>query len=89
VHAPLAAIRGGDARFNAGVLTAILAGERSPRADLVMLNAALALVVADAAGGIDEGMERARAAIAGGAAAAALDALRAERPAGRSKEVAT
>ena len=85
VHAPLEAIRGGDARFNAGILTAILAGERSPRADLVVLNAALALVVAGVAAGIAEGMERARAALAGGAAGAALEALRAERP----KEVAT
>jgi anthranilate phosphoribosyltransferase len=79
VYAPLEAIRGGDAAFNAAVLTAILEGERSPRADLVMLNAALALVVADAAADIDDGMERARAAISSGAARAALDALRGER----------
>jgi anthranilate phosphoribosyltransferase len=85
VHAPLDAIRGGDAAFNAEVLTAILAGERSPRADLVVLNAALALVVADAAADIPDGMERARAAIASGAARAALDALRGER----IKEVAS
>lgn len=79
VHAPLEAIRGGDAAFNAAALTAILAGERSPRADLVALNAALALVVASAAADIDEGLERARASIASGAAQEALDALRAER----------
>ena len=85
VHAPLAAIRGGDATVNAAALLAILGGERSPRADLVVLNAALALVVADAAADINDGMERARAAIAGGAASAALDALRA----GRIKEMAS
>jgi anthranilate phosphoribosyltransferase len=85
VQAPLDAIRGGDAAFNAAALTAILAGERSPRADLVALNAALGLVVAGAAADIAEGMERARAAIAGGAASGALDALRAERV----KEVVT
>jgi anthranilate phosphoribosyltransferase len=79
VHAPIDAIRGGDAAFNASVLTAILDGERSPRADLVVLNAALALVVADAAADIPEGMARARDAIASGAARAALDALRGER----------
>lgn len=79
VHAPLESIRGGDAAFNAAALTAILAGERSPRADLVALNAALALVVAGAATDIPEGMERARTAIAEGAAREALDALRAER----------
>lgn len=79
VRAPLDTIRGGDAAENAAALTAILAGERSPRADLVVLNAALALVVAGAAGDINDGMERARAAIASGAARAALDALRGER----------
>jgi anthranilate phosphoribosyltransferase len=79
VHAPLEAIRGGDAAFNAEVLLAIIGGEKSPRADLVVLNAALALVVAGAAGDITEGMESARSAIARGAARGALDALR-ERP---------
>jgi anthranilate phosphoribosyltransferase len=67
------------------VLLAILAGEKSPRADLVVLNAALGLVVASAAADIKDGMERARAAIVSGAAREALDALRAERV----KEVAT
>ncbi|HEV8020862.1 MAG TPA: anthranilate phosphoribosyltransferase, partial [Candidatus Lustribacter sp.] len=79
VHASVDALRGGDAAENAAALTAILAGERSPRADLVALNAALALVVAGAAEDINDGMERARAAVAGGAARAALDALRGER----------
>jgi anthranilate phosphoribosyltransferase len=79
VHAPVEALRGGDAAFNAAVLTAILEGERSPRADLVLLNAALALVVAGVAEDLDDGMERGRVAIANGAARAALDALRGER----------
>jgi anthranilate phosphoribosyltransferase len=79
VHAPLAAIRGGDADFNAGVLMKILGGEQSPRADLVRLNAALALVVAGVAEDIPDGMEHARAAITTGTARDALDALRAER----------
>jgi anthranilate phosphoribosyltransferase len=78
VYAPLDAIRGGDAAFNASVLLSILAGEASPRADLVVLNAALALVVAGVAEDIDDGMEQARAAIASGSARGALDALRAE-----------
>jgi anthranilate phosphoribosyltransferase len=85
VHAPLEAIRGGNAEFNAAALTAILAGEASPRADLVALNAALALVVAGVAEDIDDGLVMARAAIASGAARGALDALRSER----FKEVAT
>lgn len=79
VHAPLESIRGGDAAFNAMALVAILEGERSPRADLVALNAALALEVAGVVGTIAEGIEVARAAIASGAAREALDALRAER----------
>jgi anthranilate phosphoribosyltransferase len=85
VHATLEAIRGGDAAFNAQILLAIIEGERSPRADLVALNAALALVVAGVAESIDDALVLARTAIAGGAASAALDALRAERP----KEVAS
>ncbi len=79
VHAPLAAIRGGDAATNAVALLAILDGERSPRADLVLLNAALALVVAGEAVDIDDGMARARTAVQTGRARAALDALRTER----------
>jgi anthranilate phosphoribosyltransferase len=85
VHAPLESLRGGNAAFNAAALTAILAGERSPRADLVALNAALALVVAGVAEDINDGMELAREAVTSGAARAALDALRAER----FKEIAT
>jgi anthranilate phosphoribosyltransferase len=80
VHAPLEAIRGGDAAFNAEILLAIVEGEQSPRADLVALNAALALVVAGAAGDIPEGMALARRSLATGAARAALEALRGERP---------
>jgi anthranilate phosphoribosyltransferase len=79
VHATLEALRGGDAAFNAAALTAILAGERSPRADLIALNAALALVVAGVAEDINDGMQLARDAVVSGAARAALDALRAER----------
>jgi len=79
VHTPRAAIIGGDARTNAAALVAILEGERSARADLVVLNAALALVVAGEAIDIDDGMVRARTAIERGRARAALDALRRER----------
>jgi anthranilate phosphoribosyltransferase len=69
-------LRGGDAMTNADALVRILAGERSPRADVVCLNAALAFVVAAAASSIDEGLSLARASIAGGGARRALDALR-------------
>ncbi len=72
-------IRGGDALENAAALLAILAGEQSPRADLVALNAALAFVVAGVAGTIDDGLHLARRSIASGAAREKLEALRAER----------
>ena len=76
VRASLDDLRGGDARTNAELILAILRGERSPRADVVALNASLALVVAGAAGDVDEGMALARASISSGAAMAALEALR-------------
>jgi anthranilate phosphoribosyltransferase len=76
VRASLAEIRGGDAATNAAALLAILDGERSPRADLVLLNAALALVVASEAVDIEDGMARGRTAVETGRARAALDALR-------------
>ncbi len=76
VRASLDDLRGGDARTNAELILAILRGERSPRADVVALNASLALVVAGAAGDVDEGLALARASISSGAAMAALEALR-------------
>jgi anthranilate phosphoribosyltransferase len=79
VRATRAEILGGDVATNAAALLAILEGERSPRADLVLLNAALALVVAGDAVDIDDGMVRARTSVDAGRARAALDALRRER----------
>lgn len=76
VRASLDDLRGGDARTNAELILAILQGERSPRADVVALNAGLALVLADAAADVDEGMALARTSIRSGAALGALDALR-------------
>jgi anthranilate phosphoribosyltransferase len=76
VRASLEDLRGGDARTNAELILAILRGERSPRADVVALNASLALVLAAAAADIEEGMAMARTSISSGAALAALDALR-------------
>jgi anthranilate phosphoribosyltransferase len=42
-------LRGGDAQFNAGVVREVLAGRRGPVRDVVLLNAAAALVAASAA----------------------------------------
>src|SRR3546814_17402543 len=67
------AIRGGDAAFNAQALRKLLAGERSAYRDAVLMNAAGALIVADAAGTWHGGAERAAEAIDSGRAAALLD----------------
>jgi anthranilate phosphoribosyltransferase len=68
-------IRGGDVAFNLAALRAILEGERSPRADVVALNAALAFVVFERAASLAEGLALARATLARGAAAALFTEL--------------
>ena len=70
-------LRGGEtAAENAAILEAILKGEKGPKRDVVLLNAAGALSVADVAADLREGMERATAAIDSGAAMKTLAALR-------------
>ncbi|HVC22066.1 MAG TPA: anthranilate phosphoribosyltransferase [Candidatus Dormibacteraeota bacterium] len=76
IRASLDELRGGDPATNAALILAILRGEPSPRADVVALNAALALVVAGSAEDVEEGLSRARRSISDGAAMAALEALR-------------
>jgi anthranilate phosphoribosyltransferase len=83
VRASRAQIAGADPATNAAALLAILEGERSPRADLVLLNAALALLVAGEAVDIEDGMARARTSVETGRARAALEALRADPTADR------
>jgi anthranilate phosphoribosyltransferase len=46
--APISSLRGGDAQANATILRAIFAGEKGPRRDVVLLNAAAVLVTAGA-----------------------------------------
>ncbi|MBC5809996.1 MAG: anthranilate phosphoribosyltransferase [Candidatus Eremiobacteraeota bacterium] len=70
------AIRGGEPQQNAAALLAILEGERSPRTDVVALNAALALLVADRAESLGEGLALARASLQSGAALAVFEAAR-------------
>jgi len=74
IRVPLSALTGGDARTNALALRAVLEGERSPCADVIALNAALALVVAERVESLREGLERARASLRDGAALAVLEA---------------
>ncbi len=74
-RAPIAAIKGGDAAFNAAALRAVLQGEAGAYRDTVLLNAGAALVVARKADTIRDGVALAAGAIASGAAMAALDTL--------------
>ncbi|MBN1959264.1 MAG: anthranilate phosphoribosyltransferase [Desulfuromonadales bacterium] len=68
-------LQGGDAQQNADIITGILAGGKSPKRDIVLLNAAYALVAAGLAGDVDSGIESAAAAIDEGRAAKTLENL--------------
>jgi anthranilate phosphoribosyltransferase len=74
-RAPLSAIQGGDAAANAAILRAIFAGERGPRRDVVVLNAAAVLVAAGLAKTIVEGAAPAAKALDDGAVLRLVDAL--------------
>lgn len=79
--APLSAIRGGPAEENAAAVRSIVENEGGnvagdARCDIVVINAAAALVAAGAASNFREGAEKAELAIRSGAAAAKLEALR-------------
>jgi anthranilate phosphoribosyltransferase len=76
-RAPPEAIRGGEPAENAAALTALLAGEAGAYRDIVLLNAAAALVVAGRADGLRDGAAQAAAAIDSGAASAVLERLKA------------
>ncbi|MGA0562875.1 anthranilate phosphoribosyltransferase [Ancylobacter sp. VNQ12] len=68
-------LKGGDGVENAGALRAVLAGQPSPYADVSLLNAAAALIVAGKADALPEALEIARLSLKGGHAEAALDRL--------------
>lgn len=69
-------LAGGDAAENAAILQAVLGGEPGPRADVVVLNAAAAIVAGGVAEDLASGVEAARTSIASGEASACLDRLR-------------
>ena len=77
-RAPVEAIRGGDAAFNAEALQGLLQGGRGAYRDTVLLNAAAALIVAERAGDLREGVQLADRSIVSGAALNALELLRRE-----------
>ena len=74
-RAPLSELQGGDAVENAAILQAIFAGEKGPRRDIVLVNAAATLITAGMAQDIRSGIEHAARAIDSGAAAKTLAAL--------------
>jgi anthranilate phosphoribosyltransferase len=73
-------LRGGDAAYNAGVARAVLAGERGPVRDAVLLNAAAGIVASQGSPDpgraltdrLAEGIQEAAAAVDSGAAATVL-----------------
>jgi anthranilate phosphoribosyltransferase len=73
--APLEAVRGGSAEENATKVRAVLAGEPGALRDIVVLNAAAALVAADVAAGMAEGVRAAQEAIDSGSAKARLESF--------------
>jgi anthranilate phosphoribosyltransferase len=78
--APTSALAGGTPEENAAIVEAILRGtDRGPRRDIVLLNAAAALVAAGRADSLAAGVPVAAATIDGGAAAALLARLRQAR----------
>ena len=67
-RAAISAIQGGDKVANAYIIRRLLDGERSPRRDVVLLNAAAALVVAGKANSISEALPMAAQSLDSGAA---------------------
>jgi anthranilate phosphoribosyltransferase len=70
------ALAGGDAQENAAILRGIFAGERGPRRDIVLLNAAAVLLVSDLVPDLRVGAEAAARAIDSGAVEGVLERLR-------------
>ena len=73
--AKLADLTGGDAQENAAHIRAVLGGNKGPFRDIVLLNAAAALLVAGKAASLREGVALAGESIDSGKAVGVLDAL--------------
>ena len=68
-------LKGGDAEHNAAAIHKMLAGEKGPYRDVVLMNAAAALIVAGKATDLKDGVRIAGDAIALGAARKTLDVM--------------
>jgi len=73
--APLDTLMGGDASRNAQIIHNILAGEKSPRRDVVLMNAAAALVAAGRTASLKDAVPVAAKSVDSGAARGKLEAL--------------
>jgi anthranilate phosphoribosyltransferase len=71
--APVSALQGGGPEMNASIVRGVLAGEKGPRRDVALLNAAAALWVAGRALKVADGVQVAAEAIDSGAAARTLE----------------
>jgi anthranilate phosphoribosyltransferase len=86
--APTSRLAGGDAAENARLLEAVLHGESGARRDVVLLNAAAALLAGGRVGQMEEGLEVAALTIDAGLGSELLARLRAERRAAEASQSA-
>ena len=68
-------LKGGDAKYNAAALRAVLGGETSAYRDIVLMNAGAALIIAAKAASLAEGVAMAAESIDSGKAAGVLETL--------------
>ena len=72
-RAVLGDLLGGDVDVNVAIIRSILAGEKGPKRDIVVVNASAGLVAAGLASGFAEGVALAQDSIDSGAAARVLE----------------
>jgi len=68
-------LKGGDAALNGAITTAILKGEKGSRRNIILINSAAALVAADAAQNLEDGIKKAGESIDSGRAMEKLEQL--------------
>ncbi|MBN1847591.1 MAG: anthranilate phosphoribosyltransferase [Deltaproteobacteria bacterium] len=73
--APLSAIKGGNAKENADITRRILDGEKGPKRDIILMNAAAAFVAMGLSPDFKDGIQKAGASIDSGAAREKLERM--------------